>query len=163
MNEPNEREAFEQWVLVRKHGTLPLTKNGDTDISDYYYSPKTEAAWRAWQHQQKRIVELETEVSELRFECAGKDLHIDTLLNVTIESLQAKLNVSEANFNSLCDKNLMLEGRLTIAVNALEEGDKFINEISLLLVKLGVDPERIGLFRDSKLKIALAEIKKIGE
>ena len=43
---------------------------------------------------QDRIESLQAEVSELRFECASKDLHIDTLLNVTIESLQAKLTIA---------------------------------------------------------------------
>lgn len=56
---------------------------------------------------------------------------------------------------------------LKAAIESLESAENIINEISIVMVKLGVSAEKIGLGRESKLmpvarqcKAALAEIEK---
>jgi hypothetical protein len=135
-SEPNEREVFELKIAM-EYEQPPCI---DRDVDGYADGYVDNAWWgwqAAWQHQQNRIDELKADNLKI----------IDSFM-VKIESLQAKLNVSEANFKSLCDKNLTLEGKLNVAVDAL--GD--------IASKIPVGDEMI--YRAIE---ALAEIKRIGE
>jgi hypothetical protein len=147
-SEPNEREAFER-VL------------SNLDFIDFANSMSVKELIRlgfheAWQHQQKRIDELEANVKfwqensvDLEYKCLDK--------NLANESLQAKLDHKQryldamdikGGYAKLESENNALQAQLNVAIEALEKTLANTYDLS----------PKADFIRE-----ALAEINRIGE
>jgi hypothetical protein len=153
-NEPNEREAFETFIINSNIGAC-LTPNADKEF-EYYYSPKTEASWVVWQHQQARIDVLTNDRADLEYKCMELETQVEFMLSVKVDDdkqlddLKTELNstheIALGAFAIKDNQFKALKSKLTIALdafNAVKEcsgtsqlqwhiSDKALNQINKL-------------------------------
>jgi hypothetical protein len=143
LSEPNEREAFREWYKDYWFKTKNHTQKWKESSVD-------EITFSAWQHQKKRIDELECSLQNwIDFSKKWESLCKEK--DVEIESLQAKLNEKD-NLVKAMDVfggYEKLQAKLTIAVSIINVAKMDANFHSLFAL-------------EEKLSKALAEIN-IGE
>jgi uncharacterized protein YPO0396 len=149
-SEPNEREAFKKWHFETfKYAATELSFD---ECQKYFQDP----VYLAWQHQQKRIDELEANLKE----CREFDFPIVAKFIAEIELLQAKLNVAVnalENYANGYTTPFCAEEALIEIEKCMNHAKKAINDKALPQANGAID---LGLMHITE---ALAEINKIGE
>jgi hypothetical protein len=125
-NNLNEREVFELF-LSKDEGASRFS----LELTETYKQFSFEGFSYAWQHQQKRIDELECSLQNwIDFSKKWESLCKEK--DVEIESLQAKLNEKD-NFIKLMDVfggYEKLQSKLNVAVEALQEVEKYADNMN---------------------------------